>query len=566
MAKARATVIRAIRVARRLTPRFLAFGLAAVCCQLLSLQVAHAQSAPGTNDKVDSAVLALGQRIYRDGTGASGQPLKAVGAAQTTLAAKDVACANCHRRSGYGSAEGRLFVRPITGPALRREYGIEVHSVRGRARIGVSPRPPYNDEYLAKAIRTGIDSSGKTLDSAMPRYALTDAEMKALTAYLFSLSLQPAPGVDDEDVHLATVIQPDIAPERRRAMLEVMQAFVKDKSGSSRHEEQRREAGNMRKARSFRKWVLHVWELTRPSETWAAQLDAFYKERPVFALVGGLGNASWRPIHEFCERNEIPSVFPLVDLPVVTGTNNYNIYFSRGVTLDAEVIAKFLRQQGRTGRVIQVYRADDEGTAAAAAFRASIAANDGLTLEDKVLEATPTTSFWDQLYATNPSALVLWLGAQDLNAARPSEGSIAPAIFVSFNLLKGRLPTAKLAAQGLRLVYPSDLPPRRDARLSRSKLWLHNKGIPLTDETLQINAQYAMAVASDSLGHIMDTFSRDYFVERLEHVVTQSPMPSIYQTVSLGPGQRFAAKGSYIVLVTDDTKNQLKAMSGWIVP
>jgi hypothetical protein len=36
--------------------------------------------------------------------------------------------------------------------------------------------------------------------------------------------------------------------------------------------------------------------------------------------------------------------------------------------------------------------------------------------------------------------------------------------------------------------------------------------------------------------------------------------------VSLGPGQRFAAKGSSIVQLVDADTKQLKALSGWIVP
>ncbi len=83
---------------------------------------------------------------------------------------------------------------------------------------------------------------------------------------------------------------------------------------------------------------------------------------------------------------------------------------------------------------------------------------------------------------------------------------------------------------------------------------------------MQINTLFAMTVVSDVVGHIMDSFSRDYFVERLEHVVGQTPMASIYPSVSLGPGQRFAAKGSSIVQVLDADKKQLKALSGWIVP
>ncbi len=145
---------------------------------------------------------------------------------------------------------------------------------------------------LARAIRGGIDAAGKPLDPAMPRYVLGDAEMKSLAAYLFSLSAQPSPGVDEQEIHFATVIQPGVPSRQRRAMLDVMQAFVKDKGGNARQEEQRRDAGNMRMARSFRKWVLHVWELSGPSETWDAQLEAYYSKQPVFALIGGLGRSA----------------------------------------------------------------------------------------------------------------------------------------------------------------------------------------------------------------------------------------------------------------------------------
>ncbi len=162
---------------------------------------------------------------------------------------------------------------------------------------------------------------------------------------------------------------------------------------------------------------------------------------------------------------------------------------------------------------------------------------------------------------------MLWLGAEDLDGAQAPDSAAAPALYLSSNLLDGRVPAAAMkSSANVRLVYPSDLPPKRDARLLRDKLWLHNKGIAITDEAVQINTLFAMTVVSDVMGHIMDSFSRDYFVERLEHVVGQTPMASIYPSVSLGPGQRFAAKGSSIVQVLDADKKQLKALSGWIVP
>jgi hypothetical protein len=102
--------------------------------------------------------------------------------------------------------------------------------------------------------------------------------------------------------------------------------------------------------------------------------------------------------------------------------------------------------------------------------------------------------------------------------------------------------------------------------LLRNKIWLHSKGIAITDEAVQMNTLFAMTVVSDALGHIMDSFSRDFFIERVEHAVAQTPTPSFYPGVSLGPGQRFAAKGSALVTVQDGDTPQLKPLSGWIVP
>lgn len=549
-----------------MTQRCRVLALVTVACQLLVASAVGAQGAPATDPGDDAAQaathLALGERIYRDGVGATGQPLTARGAAQMTLAGKDAACATCHRRSGYGTSEGKFVIRPIIGPALLQEQTVPVHAPRVKARVGVSHRPPYSEALLARAIRNGIDAAGKPFDAVMPRYALSDVEMKALSSYLFSLGAKPSPGVDEHDIHFATVIQPGVSVERKRAMLDVMRAFVKDKGANVRMDEQRREAGNMRMYRSYRRWVLHVWELSGPSETWSAQLDAYYRQQPVFALIGGLGDAGWGPIHAFSERLAIPSVFPQVHLPELTGTNHFTFYFSRGVVLEAEVLAKFMREQGDASSIVQVYRRDGAGSVAAAAFRAALTA--GATVDDRVLDGAPSEAFWRQLYASKPGALVLWLGAADMAGARPTGGA-TPATFLSSNLLSGRIPDA-LANVDVRLISASDLPPKRDARLLRNKLWMHNKGIAVSDEMVQVNTQFTMTVVSDVVGHMQDSFSRDFFVERLEHAVGQTPMASIYQSVSLGPGQRYAAKGSLVVQLIDPEKKQWKALSDWIVP
>jgi Cytochrome c len=523
-------------------------------------------SAPAGDAQL-AARLAIGQRIYRDGVRASGEPLTAIGAAQAKLSGKDVACVACHRRSGYGTSEGRFVIRPITGPALQQEQTVAVHGPRIKALLGTTQRPPYTEASLARTVRGGVDAAGKALDALMPRYELTDEEAQALTAYLFSLSSKPSPGVDEREIHFATVIQPGVTAERRRAMLDVMQAFVKDKDGNARSEELRREAGNMRMYRAYRKWVLHVWELTGPSETWSTQLESFYDARPVFALIGGLGESGWRPIHEFSERLGIPSVFPQTELPVVTGSDFYTFYFSRGLTLEAEVLAKFLREQPEPpGRVVQVYRRGEAGSTAAAALRAALATK--MPIDDQEFQGPADAAAWRRVCAAKPRVVVLWLDAKDLDADSAGSAECSPTTYVSFGLLGNQRPDRLSWARGadVRMIYPSDPPPKHETRLLRGKLWLHNKGIAASNESVQVNSQFTMAVVSDVVGHIADNFSRDYFVERIEHVVAQTPAASLFPQVSLGPGQRFAAKGAGIVQLVDAERSSLTPISGWIVP
>jgi hypothetical protein len=511
------------------------------------------------------AQIALGQRIYREGLGARGQPIQAVGAGQTALSGPAAACVSCHRRSGYGGGEGTFSARPITAAALFEEQSLPVRSPRIKAQLGSRQRPPYDAALLARALGAGLDSAGKPLEPLMPRFALSAEEMQAVGAYLATLSRSSAPGVDAEEIHFATVIQPGVSAERQRAMLDVMQAFFRDKGANMRQDESRREAGTMRMYRSYRKWVLHVWELKGPTSGWQAQLDALYRETPVFALLGGVGDAPWAPVHAFCERHEIPAVFANTDLPELSetpGSNQYNLYLSRGATLEGEVLASYLSEAKPAGPLLQVYRQAEPGVLAATALRRRLGPA-ARQLQDVVLDGAADGAFWEKMYATKPAALVLWLDARDLaDAPAPPE---ALPVYLASGFLGGKWPAAAFTAAGnVALVYPSDPPPRHESRLLRSKIWLHNKGLALTHEALQVNTLFAVTVASDALGHMMDSFSRDYFIERVEHVVGQTPAPSMYRSLSLGPGQRFAAKGLSVVQL--GANGPQKALSPWVVP
>jgi hypothetical protein len=85
-------------------------------------------------------------------------------------------------------------------------------------------RPAYDDQSLGRALREGRAAGGEFFDYLMPRYALGEADMRALTAYLRVLSASPSPGIEPHTVHFATVLAPGADAARKQAMLEVLRA------------------------------------------------------------------------------------------------------------------------------------------------------------------------------------------------------------------------------------------------------------------------------------------------------------------------------------------------------
>jgi len=506
-----------------------------------------------------------GERIYRDGLLPSGAPLAAVLQEDVPAAGRAAACATCHRRSGFGGVEGTVAVPPVTGPALFAERppptGLLFRALFqeqlapqpwSRVRTG-SPRPPYGDATLAAVLREGRDPAGRTLDPLMPRYRLSDADLADLTAYLRTLGTAEPPGVEPARVHFATVVTLDAEPARRAAWLEVAAAYVRWRNATL--------PGLARKAASTpgygedltgrrREWVLHVWELAGPEESWARQIEARLDERPVFALLGGAGGGSWRPVHEVCERRAVPCLFPDTDLPVLEPPGDYTLYLSGGLEAEGGALGRHLLDGApadRRSSVLQVYRDDARGRAAAAALRAGLAGEREVHLAERALP--PGMPLPPDLLARGgraPSALVLWLAAADL-AALPPPGPRAPRLYLSWSLLGARPPA--LAAGWEERAFVTDpfaLPSEEGPHGYRASAWLRSRGAAggatAGDTRRRLTAHWTLSLADHALAHLGATLSRDAFVEAVEREAEREPNPGVYPRLSLGPGQRVAAK------------------------
>jgi hypothetical protein len=505
--------------------------------------------------------LAEGGSLYINGEAGAGVPLAARRAGGVTLRGAEAACANCHRPSGYGGSEGRSYIPPINAAALfsARPPGT------GASAAGTG-RPAYTEQTLARALRSGIDPTGRRLDYLMPRYDVEDTQLGSLVAYLRQLSTQPAPGVEANAIHFATVVAPGVEPKRGETMIGVLRAYFDEHNAGPPPQRGRKRLGPEMTVREQPQWRLHVWHLQGPPDTWNTQLSDHVRRQPVFALVGGIGRGSWTPVHEFCEANALPCLFPRVEAPVAAGTGFYALYLSRGVLLEAALIARHLAEEHQAvKRVVQVLRAGDEAAQAGAeALRRNLSAR-GINMEERRIEHGGSHDA-RRIAAPAEEALVLWLRGGDLqrlDAAHP----VRSPLFLSATLADPERSGLPVAWKANALVaYPYELPENRAQRTERLRAWLQARGLPLVDEPVQADAYVACTALGLAMNELAGSLQRDYLVERLEVVMERGGYAGPYPRFALGVGQRFASKTGYVVRFADPASARIVAVSERMAP
>lgn len=570
-----------------------------------------------------AALIEQGRRIYVEGKLPSGKELSGLRFGNSEVSGINAACVNCHRRSGMGTVEGDVQVSPITGNflfALDNDKHLATMDPRVSKRFNQSHHP-YTDASLADAILRGTNNMGRVMNELMPRYKLNRAEVKALTAYLKQLTVQWSPGVTGDSIRFAMVITPEVEADRRKVLIDMVRIAFKQKNGSTMTSKR---SGTKRQHMvsaaemvlgTERTWQLDVWELQGTSETWGQQLAEKYLSQPVFSLISGVSNSSWKPMHDFCEKEQIPCWFPSVDLPV-TSPSNYSFYFSRGVLLEADVLSRYLLNQGKSNQhLVQIYR-DNEVSRAAANALTNALAGSSITVDERTLNSgtDPVGSLRDALSTVHEHDVVmLWLRQEDivlLESIKPPSGVTS---YFSANLADAEHMALSEEWKSIsKVIYPYELPEKREVNLANFHAWLNMRKLPLVDEALQSEAFFALNYMSDTVSEMLNNMYRDYLVERAESMLNKregskseqetrdrqmlgrpgdmtnkwgdklideglriripqdhslkSHGTTMYPRLSLGPGQRYASKGGYIVRFAEAKSNKLVAESEWILP
>lgn len=458
-----------------------------------------------------------GKRLYREGVSSSDVQLQArVGASDITVPATVLPCASCHGNDGRGRVEGG--VRPPGLDWQRLALGQGPREANGRR------YPAYTDSSLARAIQHGIDPAGNRLDPAMPRFALTLADQRNLTAYLKRLAEERDPGVEEGVLRLGTLL-PASGPLAEAG--QVVRAVLEDGVG------QLNQQGGIHGRR------LELVVLDPGSEPVSAEraLQQLLEQKRVFALIAPLA--------------------PMLDQRLTTLLAPQNVPMIGSTPRSGGSAQIFDPLPGLPEQLLSL--ANHARVAlglAPEALRVVYAGNEQAALAEQVRErllqqgwAPPAIQAFDG-QAVDGQGIVFLGRAQafaELAAALQVAGR-EPYLFAASSQVAGAV--ARLPAQWsqrLFLAYPYVPEDWTEQGLATLTGLQQRQGLDPRQASLQVNTLCALRLLSEALKQIGRDASREQLIAALEglHDVPTGLTPAL----GFGPGRRQGMAGAHVVAV-----------------
>ncbi len=126
-----------------------------------------------------------GERIYFTATSEKGTPIKATG----MMHEMNHVCADCHGADGRGRTFN-MMMGTITAPDIRYNTltgADHHHEGGGSGHDDGDEHSPYTDETIKRAITMGMNPAGDVMNTAMPRWEMSDEDLDDLIDFLRKL-------------------------------------------------------------------------------------------------------------------------------------------------------------------------------------------------------------------------------------------------------------------------------------------------------------------------------------------------------------------------------------------
>jgi hypothetical protein len=590
---------------------------------LLSLLPVTGWSADAKNAPLPASEEGIrqGERLYRDGLLATGEEAKAFIRDDVQVHGASFSCVSCHLRSGIGAIEGQVLSPPTNGLKLFKPYYqynpviLEPNKPPPKNmmdRPGAKPlyRPAYTDETLAAAIRLGVNPTGRELNPVMPRYQLDDSSMNILISYLKTLSAEQSPGVipgvtpgaPPKEIRFATVIAGEVPADQQKEMLATLNAVINDHNTKAKRRNKHINLGDNRIVEAsfnFPLFTLSRWELTGPPDTWRGQLDELYRKEPVFALLGGITLGSWQPMHEFSERNKLPCLLPITDLPVISDSDWYTLYLSKGIWQEGETAARYLDRRAdlpKDARVLQIVEDTPLARTLAIGFEGAWKGASRLAPVTVTLaggERLSAAALQQLIQKEKPAVILLWTSDQTgaiLTELAAGSSAVPKRVHVSATLFGSRFTDIPEKARPFTYIsYPYRLEKEKDAFYDTARAWLKKNSAPVSDlrissklftmtkvllEPFQVvkrdfnpagqgKGLVIMEEQFEMMLHVRRNYYRDYLLDVIGMMADTQSLA--FERVSFGPGQRYISKGCYITKLSPGALPTLLKESDWVI-
>ncbi|MBK5274286.1 MAG: amino acid ABC transporter substrate-binding protein [Desulfuromonadales bacterium] len=527
--------------------------------------------------------MSLGERMYREGILPSGKVMAAYIRDDVAVDSSAFSCSSCHLRAGLGSFEGGVVTPPTTGNKLYKPYRRppSMNDVQDRAgrfiyAKTVQERPAYTRESLAAAMRFGTDPASQVFNDVMPRYPLSDRDMSILISYLETLSSEPSPGAGSSEFRFATILTDDVSQEDRRALLQPLTKFIAQKNQQMEMYDEFISSGfspTIDMQFAFHRATLDVWELKGPAETWPGQLTAYYAKNPVFAVLSGISNSDWRPMHDFCEAERLPCLYPITDFPVVSETGWYTYYFNKGYSQEGEAVARYLNRLDTISaetHILQIVQDSPAGRALAAGFNriwGEVERPAVTTLTLTARQLLDQAAMGTLLTRHKPAVLLLWTDAgllpnlPALIVQLPAPGMV----FVSSGYLgKKTAAIAEAVRDRVYIAYPYRLTPFVGTKSGGfdAKVPLLTSARDFGDRRITSRITTMLQQTTlQGLYLLYDNLYRDHLLDVMSMQMDLTVRD--YERFSFGPGQRFVSKGCYIIQLGPGADPALLPRSEW---
>ncbi len=475
-----------------------------------------------------------GRSIYLSGTDSDGLAIKYV---MNDLEIETaLACVNCHRESGLGTSESGRTIPPVSWQFLSKDQPADKQS---RFYHIQKKRPAYDAALLHRILTTGINSKGVKADPLMPRYELTQEQTGHLLEYLKTLYPGDDPGVDEDTIKIATVIDPRLPEDEKQQHREFIEGLFKMKNSATRGELRRKKYAPIQKApqwEAYRKWELLVWELPLDTGLWEQALNQYYQDQPVFVVLSPLVRDSYSGVQKFCSAEKVPCLFP--HKSVDSNGDYYNFVYRDSRKQRRDYIRRKLRNEKNellfldsNGEIENIRQGQFEiPKINKVALKVLGNQFDEICVKPNTLVLAVDNSTARDLYKMKCP------GEQEIKIMLLGEPSVSYQDIVVF--------MKNYPDSGICWITNYEKVLRKNFREIRVSVLTDKFGMSQVKNEELAQDLYAFGLLADSMHQLVEVFSRSYLLENIEHMLNSYPNYTYFSSVSGAPNQR-SIVGSY---------------------